>query len=110
MTVGKKVNGHNLHFRDTGSRSRICTCTPFDLGADISIEAGVFEPLASAETRSETSVAVLELARRHVTKGWAANALAGDVEQPENSVQPERKTLRAEDIALDDASSDGKRL
>ena len=55
-------------------------------------------------------VRVFELARRHVIQGRAANALAGDVMQPENSVQPECKTLRAENIALDDASSDGKRL
>ena len=43
---------------DTGSRYRVCTCMPFDLGADISIEADVLEPLASAETRSEASAAV----------------------------------------------------
>ena len=43
---------------DTGSRSRMCTCMPFDLGADISIEADVLEPLASAETRSGASAAV----------------------------------------------------
>ena len=46
----------------------------------------------------------------HVTQGWTANALAGDVVQPEDSVQPERKTLQAEYIALDDASMDGKRF
>ena len=101
---------------DTGSRSRICTCMPFDLGADISIEADAREPLASAETRAEASVEqtnvvrVFKLARRHVTQGGAANALASDVVQPENSIQPERKTLRAEDVALNDTSSDGKRL
>ena len=43
---------------DTGSRSRICTCMPLDLGADISIEADVREPLASAETRAEAPAAV----------------------------------------------------
>ena len=43
---------------DTGSRSRICTCMPFDLGADISIEADAREPLASSETRAEASAAV----------------------------------------------------
>ena len=95
---------------DTGSRSRVCTCMHFDLGADISIEADVLEPLASAETRSDASVAVqssrptssalFEFARRHVTQGGAANALAGDVVQPEDSVQPKCKTLRAENIAL----------
>ena len=43
---------------DTGSRSRTCTCMPFDLGADISIEADAREPPASAETRAEASAAV----------------------------------------------------
>ena len=43
---------------DTGRRSRTCTCMPFDLGTDISIDADVLEPLASAETRSEASIAV----------------------------------------------------
>ena len=38
------------------------------------------------------------------------NAPVSDVVQSENSVQSERKTLRAEDVSLDDASSDGKRL
>ena len=33
-------------FVDTGSRSRICTCMPFDLRADISIEVDAREPLA----------------------------------------------------------------
>ena len=55
-------------------------------------------------------VRVFELARRDVTQGGTANALASDVVQPENAIQPERKTLRAEDVALDDASSDGKWL
>ena len=67
---------------DTGSRSRVCTCMPFDLGADISIEADV--------------VRIFEFVRRHVAQGGAANALAGDVVQPEDSVQPKCKTLRAE--------------
>ena len=94
---------------------------PFDLGADISIEADVLEPIAIVETRAEASAAlqssrpmssayIFELARRHVTQGGAANAVASDVVQPENSIQPERKTPRAEDVALNDASSDGKRL
>ena len=101
---------------DTGGRSRMCTCMPFDLGADISIEAYVLEPLASAETRSEASAAVQSsrptssaysslLAVTSPREGPPYYALAGDVVQPENSVQPECKTLRAENIALDDASS-----
>ena len=43
---------------DTGSRSRVCTCMHFDLGADISIEADVLEPIASVETRAEASAAL----------------------------------------------------
>ena len=71
----------------------------------------------SPETRSEASATIHSsrptssaYSSRHVTQAGAANALAGDVVQPENSVQPECKTLLAENIALDDASSDGKRL
>ena len=44
-------------------------------------------------------VRICEFARRHVTQGGGANALAGDVVQPEDSVQPKCKTLRAENIA-----------
>ena len=43
---------------DTGSLSRVCTCMPFDLGADISIEADVLEPIAIVETRAEASAAL----------------------------------------------------
>ena len=89
---------------------------PFDLGADISIEANAREPLTSAETRSEASAAVQS--RRPTSSAYSsllavtshANALASDVVQPENSVRPERKTLQVEDVALDDASYDGKWL
>ena len=74
---------------------------------------------AQLETSSEASGAVqssrltssvyssLLAVTSHMDRG-AAIALASDVVQPTNSVQPERKTLRAEDVTLDDASSDVK--
>ena len=68
---------------------------------DVIIHTAALPHLEVGEKRIHTTtdiVCVLELGRRHVTQEWAANALAGDVVQPEDSVQPERKTLRAEDI------------
>ena len=89
--------GHrHLHRRGCSRATRQCRNT--------------LRSLSSRPVEQTDIVCVLELGRRHVTQGWAANALAGDVVQPEDSVQPERKTLRAEDIALDDASIDGKRF
>ena len=68
---------------------------PFHLGADISIMANVFEP--RSDTLQGLSCRPVEqtdrrrprfqLARRRVTQGGAANALASDVMQPNNSVQ-----------------------
>ena len=43
---------------DTASASRSRMCIPFDFGADISMDADNRDPRASAETRSEASVAV----------------------------------------------------
>ena len=43
---------------DTSSASRARACISFDFGTDISIEADIRDPLASAETRPEAPVAV----------------------------------------------------
>ena len=42
---------------DTASASRSRMCIPFDFGADISMDADNRDPRASAETRSEASLA-----------------------------------------------------
>ena len=61
-----------------------------------------FRGLSCRPVEQTDVVRVFELARRDVTQGGTANALASDVVQPENAIQPECKTLRAEDVAQDD--------
>ena len=63
------------------------------------------EKVSKLQLLSSRADRVFKLARPHVTPGGAVNALASDVVQPESSIQPERKTLSADDVALIDASS-----
>ena len=67
--------GHrHLHRRGCSRATRQCRNT--------------LRSLSSRPVEQTDIVCVLELGRRHVTQGWAANALAGDVVQPEDFVFP----------------------